>query len=176
MYSAMASLRRFFSLSALALLVLFPACSKDEAKKTVVVKSVDERFPIKIGDRVVQVRVALAPTEMQRGLMFVKSMGAEEGMIFVFPRPQTMGFWMRHTELPLDIGDLDPDGTLREVYPMYPHDEKSVPSVARRQIALEMNQGWFARAGVKPGAKLDMKALQAAMQARGFKPEPYGLK
>ena len=68
-------------------------------------------------------------------------------MIFVFPRPQQMSFWMRNTELPLDIGYLDPDGTLREVYPMYPHDEKSVPSVARRQIALEMNQGWFARAG-----------------------------
>ena len=168
--------RRLFSLSALALLVLFPGCGKDDARKTGAVKSVDERFPIKIGDRVVQARVALAPGELQRGLMFVKSMGADEGMIFVFPRPQKMGFWMRHTELPLDIGYIDPDGTLREVYPMYPHDEKSVPSGAGRQIALEMNQGWFARAGVKPGAKLDMRALKAAMQARGFKPEPYELK
>jgi len=97
-------------------------------------------------------------------------------MIFVFGRPQKMSFWMRNTELPLDIGYIDPDGTLREIYPMYPHDEKPVPSVERRQIALEMNHGWFARAGVKPGAKLDMKALREAMAARGVEPKDYELK
>lgn len=170
----MVSRRHFLPLLALSF-VLFAACDNN-ATKTEAVKSIDERFPIKIGDRMVQVRVALGSAEMQRGLMFVKTMGADEGMIFVFPRPQIMGFWMRNTELALDIGYLDPDGTLREVYPMYPHDEKPVPSVARRQIALEMNRGWFAHAGVKPGAKLDMKALQDAMRARGFPPEPYGLK
>lgn len=167
--------RRYLPLCAAAFLVLLAACGND-AKKTEALKSIDDRFPIKIGDRVVQMQVALSPGEMQRGLMFVKSMGPEEGMIFVFQRPQVMGFWMRNTELPLDIGYIDPDGTLKEIYPMYPHDEKSIPSVARRQIALEMNQGWFARAGVKPGAKLDLKALKDAMKARGFKPETYDLK
>jgi uncharacterized membrane protein (UPF0127 family) len=151
----------FLPLFALSFLLL-AACG-NEAKQTTAVKSIDDHFPIRIGDRVVSMRVALSPAEMQRGLMFVKSMGADEGMIFVFARPQIMGFWMRNTELPLDIGYLDPDGTLREIYPMYPHDEKSVPSIAQRQLALEMNQGWFARAGVKPGAKLDLAALQAAM-------------
>lgn len=171
----MFSCRKFPPLFAAAFLVLLAACGND-AEKAGVVKSIEDRFPIKIGDRVVSMQVALSPAEMQRGLMFVKSMGAEEGMIFVFQRPQVMGFWMRNTELPLDIGYIDPDGTLREIYPMYPHDEKSVASVARRQIALEMNQGWFSRAGVKPGAQLDLKALKDAMQARGFKPELYDLK
>src|SRR6478735_1840069 len=159
----MVSCRHFLPLIALSF-VCFAACDNG-AKKSEAPKPIDERFPIKIGDRTVQVRVALGAAEMQRGLMFVKSMGVDEGMVFVFPRPQIMGFWMRNTELPLDIGYIDPDGTLREVYPMYPHDEKLVLSVARRQIALEMNQGWFSRAGVKPGAKLDMKALQDAMRA-----------
>lgn len=175
MYFIMVFIRRLFSLSALALLILLTACGND-AKKAEALKSIDERFPIKIGDRVVQMQVALSSGEMQRGLMFVKSMGADEGMIFVFQRPQILGFWMRNTELPLDIGYIDPDGTLREIYPLHPRDEKSVPSMAVRQIALEMNRGWFARAGVKPGAKLDIRALQDAMRARGFKPEPYGLK
>lgn len=170
----MVSRRYFLPLLALSF-VMFAACDNG-AKKSQVAKPIDERFPIKIGDRTVQVRVALGSAEMQRGLMFVKSMGTDEGMLFVFPRPQIMSFWMRNTVLPLDIGYIDPDGTLREIYPMYPHDEKPVPSVARRQIALEMNRGWFARAGVKPGAKLDMDALQEAIRVRGFKPEPYGLK
>jgi len=171
----MTFLRRLLTLNAMALLVLFTACGND-AKKAEALKTIDDHFPIKIGDKVVSMRVALSPGEMQRGLMFVKAMGADEGMIFVFRRPQVMGFWMRNTELPLDIGYLDPDGTLREIYPMYPHDEKSVPSVARRQIALEMNQGWYARAGVKPGAKLDLAALKDAMTARGFEPKDYELK
>jgi len=171
----MVSLRQFLPLCAAALVVLVTACGND-AKKAEAAKSIDQRFPIRIGDRTVQVQVAVAAAEMQKGLMYVKSMGADEGMVFVFQRPQVMGFWMRNTEIPLDIGYIDPDGTLREVYPMYPHDEKSIPSLAPRQIALEMNQGWYARAGVKPGAKLDLKALQEAMRARGFSPESYGLK
>lgn len=172
---AMFSCRKFLPLFSAAFLVLLAGCGND-ATKAEAVKSIDERFPIRIGDRVVQVQVALAPAEMQRGLMFVKSMGADEGMIFVFQRPQTMGFWMRNTELPLDIGYIDPDGTLREIYPLHPRDEKPVPSAAPRQIALEMNRGWFSRAGVKAGAKLDIGALQDAMRARGVKPETYGLK
>jgi uncharacterized membrane protein (UPF0127 family) len=171
----MTFLRRLFPVSALAVFVLLAACGND-AKKEEAAKSIDDRFAIKVGDRVVQLQLALLPAEQQRGRMFRRTMGAEEGMIFVFRHPQTMSFWMRNTELPLDIGYFDADGTLREVYPMYPHDEKSVPSVGKRQLALEMNQGWYARAGVKPGAKLDMKALRDAMRARGVRPEMYELK
>jgi uncharacterized membrane protein (UPF0127 family) len=171
----MFSLRRFLPLFAFSLFALLAACGND-AKKTEVAKSVDDRFPIKIGDQVVQMQVAALPNEMEKGLMFVKAMGENDGMIFVFSAPQPMGFWMRNTLIPLDIGYLDADGTLKEIYPMYPHDERSVRSVARRQLALEMNQGWFSRHGVKPGAKLDMKALADALRARGLKPEVYELK
>jgi hypothetical protein len=167
--------RRFLPVLLSALLVVLTACGND-AKKAEAPKSVDDRFPIKVGDQVVQMQVAALPAEMQKGLMFVKAMGESEGMVFVFDQPQPMSFWMRNTLIPLDIGYLDADGTLKEVYPMYPHDEKSVRSVARHQLALEMNQGWFSRHGVKPGAKLDMAALAEALRARGLKPELYGLK
>lgn len=173
-YTAMTFFRRLLPLSAAALLVLLTACGND-AKKAEAVKSVEDRFPIRIGDQVVQLQVAARPNEMEKGLMFVKAMGENEGMIFVFAAPQPMSFWMRNTLIPLDIGYLNPDGELKEVYPMYPHDERSVRSVARRQLALEMNQGWFARHGVKPGAKLDLAALKDALRARGFKPELLGL-
>ena len=44
------------------------------------------------------------------------------------------------------------------------------------QFCLEMNQGWFKRNDVKPGAKLDLKAVAEALKARGLKPEQAGLK
>ena len=171
----MFSRRKFLPLFAASFLVLLAACGND-AKKVEAVKSVEDRFPIRIGDQVVRMQVAAQPNEMQKGLMFVKAMGEDEGMIFVFDAPQPMSFWMRNTLIPLDIGYLNPDGELKEVYPMYPHDERSVRSIARRQLAVEMNQGWFARHGVKPGAKLDLAALKEALRARGLKPELYDLK
>ena len=107
-----------------------------------------------------------------KGLMFRQAMGEAEGMLFVFTAPQQQSFWMRNTTLPLDIGFFDPAGELKEIYPMYPLDERLVKSRNRNiQFCLEMNQGWFKRNDVKPGAKLDLKAVAEALKARGLKPE-----
>lgn len=139
--------------------------------------TVDDFFPIRIGDRVVQMQVAALPAEVQRGLMHRQSLGPDEGMLFVFMRPQPLGFWMRNTTIPLDIGYIAPDGELREIYQMHPLDELTVQSRGRDlQFALEMNQGWFRKNNVKPGAKLDLKAVADALRARGLKPEAAGLR
>jgi len=59
---------------------------------------------------------------------------------------------------------------------MYPFDETSVPSRSTEiQFALEMNQGWYRDNQVKPGAKLDLVALTAALKERGFDPRRFGL-
>lgn len=166
--------RRIISLGFVAAIVLLAACGAD-AKKAAAPKTVDEYFALKLGDRTVRVQLALSRPEMQRGLMYRKSLGTDEGMVFIFERPQVLAFWMRNTELPLDIGYFDPDGTLREVYQLLPHDERPIQSIGRRQIALEMNRGWFARAGMKAGTKLDMAALQEAIRARGVEPRTYNL-
>jgi uncharacterized membrane protein (UPF0127 family) len=167
--------RRFLPLLALAAFALLTACGNNDAKSSAP-KSVDDRFAIRIGDQVVQMQVAVLPAETQKGLMYRKGMGSEEGMVFVFDRLQQMSFWMRNTEIPLDIGYFDAEGVLREIYPMYPHDERPVASRGRMQFAVEMNQGWYGKAGVKPGAKLDLAALAAALRARGLKPADYGLR
>jgi uncharacterized protein len=113
---------------------------------------------------------------MQRGLMERRDLGRDDGMIFIYDRPQQMSFWMRNTPTPLDIGFFDASGTLQEIYPMHPFDERTVSSRSTQlQFALEMNQGWFSANGVKPGAKLDLKALADALKARGFELKQFGL-
>ncbi|MBI2813318.1 MAG: DUF192 domain-containing protein [Opitutae bacterium] len=161
----------------LALFALLTACGGSEAAKDAAPKTVDDRFPVRIGERTVQMQVAALPAELQKGLMFRKTMGEDQGMLFVFTTPQPQGFYMRNTTLPLDIGYFGPDGELKEIYPMYPLDERTVKSRSRQiQFCLEMNQGWYARNGVQPGARLDLKAVAAALKARGLKPEAAGLK
>lgn len=167
--------RRFLPLFSAALLVLLTACGNDDVRPPEP-KTVEDRFAIKLGERTVQLQIAILPAETQKGLMFRKEMGDDEGMLFVFDRPQHMSFWMRNTYLPLDIGYIDAKGVLREIYPMYPHDERPVGSRGLMQFALEMHQGWYRYAGVKPGAQLDLGAVAAAIRARGLNPADYGLR
>lgn len=149
---------------------------KPEAAPPEVYKSVADFFPIKVGDRTVQMQLAVFPLEMQHGLMGRRDLGPDQGMIFIYQKPERMNFYMRNTPTPLDIGYFTGDGRLREVYPMYPFDERTVSSRSEAiQFSLEMNQGWYTANGVKPGAQLDLKALAAALKARGFEPKEFKL-
>ena len=140
-------------------------------------KGVETWFPLAVGGKAVRVQIAVLQAEQQRGLMGRRDLGEDEGMVFVYPAPQQMSFWMRNTPTPLDIGFFTPDGKLGEVYPMYPYDETGVRSVGMDYtLALEMNQGWFAKNGIKPGAKLDLAQMAAALRARGFRPERYSVR
>ena len=167
--------RVLLTLAAFLAVFALPGCG-DDAARVRDYKTVGEYFPVKLGDRTVRLQLAVKPMEMQTGLMNRPKLGADDGMIFIYPRPQEMSFWMRNTLLPLDIGYFDGQGVLKEVYPMYPHDERAVKSASRElQLAVEMNQGWYRDHGIKPGAKLDLAALKKALDDRGFAPKAFGL-
>jgi uncharacterized membrane protein (UPF0127 family) len=162
---------------ALGLALLLAACTRSEPAKAGPPKTVSDWFAMTVGDRTVQVQLAIHGPELEHGLMERRELGRDQGMLFVYPSPSPLSFWMRNTPLPLDIGFFSPEGELKEVYAMYPYDETPVRSQdSRLQFALEMNQGWFHANGVKPGAKLDLAALRAALRARGAAPEDYGLR
>lgn len=162
--------------AAILLVATLAACGEKTAPATAP-KTVNDHFPIKIGQRTVRMQIAALPPELERGLMFRKSLEHDEGMLFVFPRAQRMSFWMRNTPVPLDIGYIDAQGVLREIYPLHPLDERSVPSRGHDlKFALEVKQGWFKDNGVKPGDRLDLDAVRAAMQARELRLEAFGLR
>ncbi len=134
-------------------------------------------FPLTVGGRELRVQVVVTQAEQARGLMGRRDLGPDDGMVFVYPFPQQMSFWMKNTPTPLDIGFFRADGTLGEVYPMYPFDETPVRSAAADYtLALEVNQGWFAQHGIRPGAKVNHAQLAAALRARGFPPERYAVR
>ncbi len=157
-------------------LFLTAGCGAKETAAPAAPKTVADYFPIKVGDRVVQMQVAVLPTEMEHGLMGRRDLGPDQGMIFVYQQPQVMTFWMHDTPTPLDIGFFSPAGELMEIYPLLPFDERTVRSRGTElQFALEMNQGWYHGQGLRPGAKVDLAALAAALRARGFEPRKFGI-
>jgi uncharacterized membrane protein (UPF0127 family) len=139
-------------------------------------KSVFDHFTMSVGGIPASLEIAILPGEQQRGLMQRGNLGKDEGMLFVDPSPVQQSFWMKNTPEALDIGFLRPDGTIAEIYPLLPFDERTVLSHSSDlQFALEMPAGWFAAHGIRPGAKMDRKEIAAAVKARGYDPVKFRL-
>lgn len=167
------------SLPCLALwLALGAACAPKETPIAAPAQAAaaDTRFALTLGRQTVRAEIAVSEWERAKGLMYRTTLREGEGMLFVFESPTRQSFWMKNTEIPLDVGYFTQDGALQEVKPLYPHDLAGVNS-ARDDIAfaLEMPQGWFARNGVQVGDRLDRAQIKAALAARGFAPKAYGL-
>jgi len=101
-----------------------------------------------------QVEVAVTPQEHAIGLMHRTSMGANEGMLFVFDRPGVQCFWMKNTLIPLAVAFVADDGTIVNLDEMKPQTLDAHCSTQPVRYVLEMNTGWFKKKGVKPGQKL----------------------
>lgn len=54
-----------------------------------------------IGFSCVPVELAATPAELERGLMYRKSL--DGGMLFLFPQEDRYGFWMKNMDFPIDI-------------------------------------------------------------------------
>ena len=102
----------------------------------------------------IRAEVAQTPEQRATGLMFRKEMEPNAGMLFVFEQPEAHCFWMKNTLLPLSIAFIADDGTVVNIADMKPQNTDSHCSAKPVRFALEMNQGWFARRGVKAGTKL----------------------
>ena len=59
------------------------------------------------GEKCFNVRVADTQEKRAQGLMFVKEMPENEGMLFIFEKEDIHPFWMKNTLIPLDIIWLD---------------------------------------------------------------------
>ena len=76
-------------------------------------------------------------------------------MLFVFAQVQPLSFWMMNTHLRLSIAFVDEQGIIVNIADMQPLTTDPHPSSKPAKFALEMNQGWFARRGIKAGARID---------------------
>ncbi|MGF1531388.1 MAG: DUF192 domain-containing protein [Puniceicoccaceae bacterium] len=151
---------------------LFWGCSPSE--KSRVPDDFDSWYELRVGSAVVTVQVALRASEMAVGLMGRESLPAGSGMLFLYPEPREMSFWMRNTPLPLDIAFIDQGGVLQEIRRMYPYDETPVRSASKALIgALEMERGEMERLGIRSGSKVDAEGLREILERRGVNADLY---
>ena len=86
--------------------------------------------------------------------MHRKSMGRNDGMLFIFDEPGYHSMWMKNTLIPLSVAFVDAQGTILNVLDMEPQTEDVHMSAGPAVYAIETNKGWFADKKVKAGDKV----------------------
>ena len=110
-----------------------------------------EKITLTVGGEAFKVEVARTEAERQKGLMGRGSLGAREGMLFIFERDEHLDFWMKDTRIPLSIAFLSAEGRILEVVDMQPLSRKAIRSRFSCRYALELNQGMFSEIGAGEG-------------------------
>jgi uncharacterized protein len=102
-----------------------------------------------------RVWVAEDDQQRQRGLMFVKHMEDDQGMLFVYPETQIITMWMKNTYLSLDMVFIGPDGRVVHVAKdTKPMSLETIDSKKPASAVLELKAGMAERLRIGPGAQV----------------------
>ena len=113
-----------------------------------------DSIQLNAGMHLIRAELARTPDERSIGLMFRQTMAGNDGMLFAFEVPSQQCFWMKNTLLPLSAAFIADDGSIVNIEDMKPQTLDSHCSAKPVRFVLEMNQGWFAKRGLKAGSKL----------------------
>lgn len=103
----------------------------------------------------INIEIADDDYQTQTGMMYRKSMEDTQGMLFVFPDSEYRYFYMRNTEIPLDIIYIDENKTIVSIQKnAKPFDETSLPSEGPAKYVLEINAGLSTDWNLKKGDKI----------------------
>jgi len=109
---------------------------------------------VKVASHPLKVEVAADEPQRMQGLMFRKSLGREDGMLFIFDEPAYHSMWMKNTLIPLSVAFIDRDGVILNILDMEPQTLDSHMAAGPAVYAIETNKGWFAAKKIKPGDKV----------------------
>ena len=106
---------------------------------------------IEVNDKKYNVDVVNTSEDMKKGLQGIKEMPEDEGMLFVFDEPQTVGFWMKDTLIPLDIVFINEDLEVVSIYHGEPNNNDVVEEDNIKYV-LEVNSN----SGINEGDDVEL--------------------
>lgn len=96
--------------------------------------------------------LALSPAEKSQGLMFVRDLPADRGMLFLYDRPTEAGIWMKNTYIELDIVFIAADGRIVKIAERArPHSLQTISAGQLVTAVMELKGGEATRRGLKTG-------------------------
>ncbi|UFS56950.1 DUF192 domain-containing protein [Comamonadaceae bacterium M7527] len=112
------------------------------------------RVELRAGMHRIDAQVAQTPQTRATGLMHRQSMPDQEGMLFVFERPDMVCFWMKNTLIALSAAFIADDGRIVNIADMAPQTTEPHCTKEPVRFVLEMNKGWFAKRGLGAGSRI----------------------
>jgi uncharacterized membrane protein (UPF0127 family) len=89
----------------------------------------------------------------EQGLMFIKSLPDDAGMLFLYPTPQPIAMWMKNTYISLDMLFIRADGRVARVeHNTKPQSLKTIESGENVLAVLELKAGTAAKINIRAGA------------------------
>lgn len=107
-------------------------------------------------DSKLYVDIADTPYKQSQGLMFVKSMPDNKGMLFKFDKNQVLNFWGENTFIPLDIAFIDDDGFIKKITKISPMSRSAISSDVPCKMAIEANDNFFKNNRITIGDKIEI--------------------
>ncbi len=108
----------------------------------------------------VKVEVADTPAKREIGLMYRSHLAPDAGMIFIFPTALPVRFWMKNTEIPLDMVFADGKRQIIGIVAnAAPYSEKLLAVEGNSKYVLEVNAGFCKRYGVKAGDYIEFRGF-----------------
>ncbi len=125
---------------------------------------------VTINGRSWQVALAMTPQQRRDGLAGRTQIAPHEGMLFVFPSPGLVSFWMEGCLVDIDVAFIGPDMRVTAVHTMRAEPggigQAIYSSGLPAQYALEVRAGGLAAAGVKEGHSVLLSAdIPSAVKA-----------
>ena len=121
-------------------------------------------IPLTVAGHKLTVEVADTEATRMQGLMHRRILPENRGMLFVFREVTHHTMWMMNTYIPLSVAFLDEHGVIINIADMRPQTSDTHAAAKPAKYALEVNQGWFAKRSIKPGARIE--GLERAPPAR----------
>ena len=99
-----------------------------------------------------KVEIADTPRRQEIGLMYRPPLAPDHGMLFEFPSPRSVMFWMKNCPYPLDMLFITADGRILSIVRnAAPESETPLPSGGPITGVLEIRGGRAAEMGAEPG-------------------------
>lgn len=135
------------------------SCQDDESSNAILngAKISDDKVIIitQNGNVTFDVKMAVTNEERAKGLMFVRDMPENEGMIFEFDESREVAMWMKNTYISLDMAFIDDDGIIVNIAEhTEPLSLAQVRSNGKVKAVLEVNAGELSKRGVKAGDQI----------------------
>jgi uncharacterized protein len=90
-----------------------------------------------------------------RGLMFVKHIAEDEGMLFIYPQAMRASMWMKNTFIPLDMLFVAADGKVMQVVAnTEPQSLKTIESDSDVTAVIELKGGTASKLRIAKGARV----------------------